>query len=169
MKVAELMTRDVAVCGPNDSMNRAVQLMWERDCGCVPVLDADRRVLGMITDRDVCMASYTRGVPLSASPVAQAMSRRVYACTPNDDVHTALEKMAERQLHRLPVLDDERRLVGLLSLADVLQAVGRSGGGTRKKLQRDVCETLVAVTTPRARRSAEPSAEKPRALAGAAS
>src|SRR5690606_28351921 len=66
MQVRELMTRDVQVCGPRDDLNRAAQIMWDHDCGVVPVVDSERRPIGMVTDRDVCMAAYTQGKPLSA-------------------------------------------------------------------------------------------------------
>ena len=65
LKVKELMTLDVSCCHPGDTLERAAELMWQHDCGCVPVVDEGSHVVGMITDRDVCMAAYTRGVSLS--------------------------------------------------------------------------------------------------------
>ena len=73
MKVEQLMSRDVKTCQATEMLNRAAQLMWENDCGCVPVVDEDGRAVGMITDRDVCMAAYTQGRLLDALPVASAM------------------------------------------------------------------------------------------------
>ena len=64
MKVGDLMTKDVKACSQHDSLNRAAQLMWENDCGSVPVVDSDSKVVGMLTDRDICMAAYTKGIAL---------------------------------------------------------------------------------------------------------
>ena len=74
MKVMDAMTRSVAACNEEDTLNRAAQLMWEGDCGCIPVLDAGGDVRGILTDRDVCMAAYTQGLPLQQIPVRRAMS-----------------------------------------------------------------------------------------------
>jgi CBS domain-containing protein len=63
VKVFELMTRDVKTCGCADMVEHAAHIMWTRDCGCVPVVDGDGHVVGMVTDRDVCMAAYTQGRP----------------------------------------------------------------------------------------------------------
>ena len=117
--VRTLMSRDVRSCKPGDSLNCAAQLMWEGDCGCVPVVDEDARVLGLITDRDICMASYTQGMPLAELPVEGSMSKQVHGCGPDESVGDALALMTEQRLRRLPVQDATGRLVGMLSLADV--------------------------------------------------
>ena len=83
MKVAELMTRSVLAAHPQDSLARAAQMMWDHDCGALPVIDDSGRVLGMITDRDVCMAAYTQGRPLAEIPVeiaGKATDPRSYLC-----------------------------------------------------------------------------------------
>ena len=64
MKVADSMTRDVRACSVHDSLNAAARVMWENDCGCVPIVDSQGRLVGIVTDRDICMATYTQGVPL---------------------------------------------------------------------------------------------------------
>ena len=75
MKVEDLMTRSVGTCRPTDTLSSAAQLMWERDCGCVPVVsdDGSNRVVGMLTDRDICMAAHFRGASPGALPVGQVM------------------------------------------------------------------------------------------------
>src|SRR4051812_38042425 len=75
MRVGELMTRDVATCGPGDSLARAAKIMWDRDCGVVPVLDPKGHVIAMLTDRDICMAAWSKGAPLSDLRVGDAASR----------------------------------------------------------------------------------------------
>ena len=123
LQVKDLMTTAVRSCHPDDTLERAAQLMWEGDVGCVPVLDAEAHVIGMVTDRDVCMAAYTQGTDLASRSVACAMSKQVFSCTPNDSVALAEERMRAVQVRRLPVVEDGR-LVGLLSLNDLAIAAG---------------------------------------------
>ncbi len=118
--VSELMTENVQCVRSNELLNVAAKIMWERDCGIVPVLDqASERVLGVITDRDICMAAWSRDCPPSALLVSSAMSRDLHYCSPADDIHSAEALMRSRQVRRLPVLDSAKRLVGILSLADI--------------------------------------------------
>jgi CBS domain-containing protein len=151
MKVEDLMTRQVHCCRRHDPLGEPARIMWERDCGCVPVLEADGsgRVVGMITDRDVCMAAYTKGRPLDQIGVEEVMSRRVVSCGPRDDVKEAEAAMQRAQVRRLPVVDAEGRLVGLLALADLAGATagerrGRKGAVTQK----EVVATLEAICRP---------------------
>lgn len=167
MRVSELMTRDVLACRPADSMDRAVQIMWERDCGCVPIVDAERNVLGMLTDRDACMAAYTGGGTLRALKVAQAMSNGVACCRADDDVEVALRTMAEKQLHRLPVVEHGQRLVGMLSMADLVQAAKAVDGAKRRKYAEEVLDTLITVTRPRQARASQRPAGREAVAAGA--
>jgi len=94
-------------------------LMWEHDCGCVPVVDSGGHVIGMLTDRDVCMGAYTQGRPLAAIPVITAMSPDVFSCRPEDTVASAERLMWAKQVRRLPVTDDAGRLMGLITLNDI--------------------------------------------------
>lgn len=148
MKVSELMTRDPVLCHPEDTMAGAARLMWEADCGCVPVVD-DGRVVGIITDRDITMAAYTRNRPLEGMPVRQAMATDVRVCHADDDLDVALRTLGEAQLHRLPVVDEHDRPIGLLSLANVLQAVGQGPRAGRGELAGGALATLRDVTRPR--------------------
>ncbi len=83
MNVSDLMTTAVKSCVIGDSLQRAAQLMWENDCGVVPVLDGEGRVVGMITDRDICMAAYTHGQALWQLPVSGAMAKQVHGVMEN--------------------------------------------------------------------------------------
>jgi CBS domain-containing protein len=149
MKVSETMRPDVIGCRPADSLARAAQIMWERDCGCVPVTDGQNRLRGMITDRDVAMAALLCGQTLAAVPVEKVMAQKVQACQATDELEAALQTMAKNELRRLPVVDDQRRLVGLLSLADVVQTVARSDGKARRTFVDGLFDTWVGVTKPR--------------------
>jgi CBS domain-containing protein len=148
-RVEQLMSRIVATCRPEDTLNRAAQIMWERDCGVVPVTvlaDGGECVVGMITDRDVCMAAYTQGLPLADLPVATAMSRSVRTCAPTDRIDGALRLMAAEQLHRLPVVDEAGHLVGLLSFADVAREEARCH---KVVAPEDLAKTAEAIARPR--------------------
>jgi CBS-domain-containing membrane protein len=125
--------------------------MWNHDCGCLPVVDEQRRVIGMITDRDVCMAALTQGRRLDEMLVSSAMSWRVVACSPSDSIVSAEERMRMNQVRRLPVVDEGGRLLGVLSLADVAREATREMLLDSKDVVGDhVAATLAAVS--RARR-----------------
>jgi CBS domain-containing protein len=143
MKVGELMTRDVRTCLAEDNLNRAAQLMWEGDCGIIPVLGADGGLVGVITDRDICMAAYTKGRPLASLRVQDAMAREVSFCSPDSTLETAMSLMREMRIHRLPVVDAQGQLAGILSLNDLaLEARKEAKGGGRQIKSVDVAETL---------------------------
>jgi len=87
MKVRDLMAYEVAACRPTDSLNIAAHLMWEYDCGCVPVVDRENVVVGIVTDRDICMGAYTQGRSLHVISVQEVMGRPVISCEPDDDTY----------------------------------------------------------------------------------
>ena len=149
MNVKDVMTKDVKSCSVNDSLNVAAQIMWDGDCGCVPVLDDKQEVVGMITDRDICMAAYTQNQPLTAIPVAAAMSREVYGCGPEDTIDSAEQTMRARQVRRLPVLGFERQLLGILSLNDLARAISVGKPHAPGLSAAAVEATLAAVCRPR--------------------
>ena len=145
MNVSSLVRKTITTCTSHDTLERAAQLMWERDIGCLPVIDDQGHVVGMVTDRDVCMAAYTQGTPLRAIPVATAMSRRVFSCTEHDDLKTVERVMSQHQIRRMPVIDSQGHPVGILSLNDIVRAA--SAG---KLPPAEVTSTLAAVSAPRA-------------------
>jgi CBS domain-containing protein len=150
MRIAELMTRDPDVCLPEDSLNRAAQILWERDCGCVPVVDAERRVVGMLTDRDICMAAYTQGKHLEEIGVGSVMSQGVVTCNVHDTPARVQVLMQNHRLRRLPVLDNGRRLIGIVSLADLARCmrIEQTFGGDGMSWT-FLGRTLAAVSEPR--------------------
>jgi CBS domain-containing protein len=153
MKVEQVMTRDVSTCGPEDHLDIAARIMWERDCGCVPVVepeDGGARVVGMLTDRDVCMAAYTQGRPLAEITVRSAMGTNVHACRVADSINTAVKSLEQNQIHRLPVLDNKEHLIGMLSLADIAWEARIQQAQSRKEVtDAQVAEALEAITQPR--------------------
>lgn len=146
MEVEKLMTRGVRTCGPNDTMNRAAQIMWENDCGVVPVVDGEGKVVSMITDRDICMAAYLQGKALAEMPVSLAASRRLVCVREHDAVEVAEALMQEHQIRRVPVVDAQDRLVGVLSMGDLARSFQVTDGGS--VTHREVAKTLAAVCQP---------------------
>jgi CBS domain-containing protein len=118
--VRTLMTPHVRSCRPDDSLVHAAQWMWETDCGAVPVVTGGA-VVGVITDRDICMASYTQGKKIEEIRVDSAMSKVVFSCAPDESIGAALATMGAKRVRRLPVIDETGKLLGILSLADVIR------------------------------------------------
>jgi CBS domain-containing protein len=150
MKIEEVMTRNVLTLDPGATLADAARLMWERDCGFLPVVEPQSQaLLGVVTDRDACMAAYTQGATLCCLPVAQAMAKKVMTCKPDDDLARAHELCRRHQLHRLPVTDAQGRLVGIVSVNDLARAATRLRGNGRQQMCADVGETIAAVGRPR--------------------
>lgn len=147
MKIQDIMSTPVLTCRPTDSLRDAAQLMWEHDCGALPVTDGDGAIVGMVTDRDICMGAYLKGAPLGAIPVSDVMARQVHACRPSDTVDKAERLMSANQVRRLPVVDGGRRLVGFLSMNDVVRQVASRHVASSV---RAATETLAAISQPRA-------------------
>jgi CBS domain-containing protein len=131
MRAHDLMTTRVQTVRPDETLERAAQLMWEHDCGSLPVVNRDGHVVAMLTDRDICMCAYTKGVRLSEIQVATAMSHRIYRVRPEDSVEEIERLMWATQIRRVPVTDERGMLLGILSLNDIARHVRElSGGGT---------------------------------------
>jgi CBS domain-containing protein len=150
MKVERLMTKDVRSCTLEQSLNDVVYVMWELDCGCVPITSEDGcgRVVGMLTDRDACMAAYFNGTDLKQLQARDAMSPDLHACKPSDTIAEAEQLMRTAQVRRLPVVDDAGQLLGLISLADISRAAARIAKSKSRKKQiteAEIGETLAAI------------------------
>jgi CBS domain-containing protein len=127
MKVKDVMTTDVAACRPESNLAEAGALMFHRDCGCLPVVDADGHVVGILTDRDIAIAAANKERPANRINVREAATETVFSCGAEDEIAKALGTMQTRRVRRLPVIDDSGHLKGLLSLDDVVQKVGTAG------------------------------------------
>ena len=159
MNVQDVMTRSVCSCTICDSLSANARILWDNDCGCVPVTDETGRVVGMLTDRDICMAAYTQGRCLDDLRVDSAMSRELHAVAADDTLSFVQRKMQEQQLRRLPVVDADFRLVGLLALHDLAcEAVRDPRRGRDGVSLEAVGQTLAAVSRPRKARPEPPPA-----------
>jgi CBS domain-containing protein len=119
MNVSSLMQRDVATVRAGDSLAHAATLLRDRDCGSVVVVDEQRHPVAVLTDRDVCLTALRLGRPLAGVRVETAMSKRLFTCHTEDTVAEAECAMALHQVRRLPVVDAQGKLVGLLALDDI--------------------------------------------------
>jgi CBS domain-containing protein len=125
--------------------------MWDHDCGCLPVAGGDgiTRVVGVITDRDICMCALFKNKPLQELRVSDAMAKQVQTCSPNDSLADAEKTMREARIRRLPVIGDEGALVGMISLADLAQEAARERAATSQEItETEVGDTLAAICEP---------------------
>lgn len=132
MRVLEIMMGTPYFCHPESNLGEAAELMWKGNCGFLPVVGSEGNVVGVVTDRDICIALGTRGRPPGEVVVADVMLKKVYSCAPEDDVRVALGTMRDGRVRRLPVVAKEGRLVGVISVDDVLlraetASVGKAG------------------------------------------
>jgi CBS domain-containing protein len=150
MRISRIMRNDVEICAPEDNLAAVASRMWDCDIGCLPVVDGEGHVVGVVTDRDVCMAALTRGQALHEIPVSVAMSKDVLSCTPDTTLIEAEEVMRSGQVRRLPVIDSEACLVGIVSLNDFARLAEQEIGWTNRELgAQEVTATLAAVSAPR--------------------
>ncbi|MBW3616270.1 MAG: CBS domain-containing protein [Proteobacteria bacterium] len=119
MKIADVMSRDVQIANPNDSIQSVAQKMAELDVGALPVCDG-RRIQGMVTDRDIAVRGVAQGLENSA-PISRIMTGNLEYVLASDDLNQAADKMADHQIRRLPVVDENKDLVGIISLGDLAQ------------------------------------------------
>lgn len=146
MKVRDLMHRQPRVTSPGSSLAAAGKIMAEVDCGCLPVVGDEDRVVGVITDRDISLALTRLDRRASEIQVRQVMSGEVFTCGPDDDVREAMGVMRKRRVRRLVVVDDSRNLAGILSLDDiVLEARAIETQGFTGPFYSDVVMTLRAI------------------------
>jgi CBS domain-containing protein len=140
MKVKDVMTREVLTCTPETTLAEAAQLMWDGDCGILPVVE-NGKLVGVVTDRDMYVALATRNVPAARLKVGAVATKTPFTCTPEDDIQTALATMRQARVRRLPVVGFGNTVAGMLSMNDIVLAAG-----TGKDVKADdVLTTLQAI------------------------
>jgi CBS domain-containing protein len=162
MRVDERMTKNVKCCSAGDSLAEAARLLWEHDCGCAPVVDGNGRLQGILTDRDICMAAYTTGRGLHELHVADIMARNIATARPQESLQQAEMIMRARGVRRLPVVNEQHRVVGMLSCNDLCRWV--DDGGSNGSQHHDAVHlvgTLATVGRPRAAAKADTDAQGP--------
>lgn len=142
--VRDVMSSPVHACQPGTDLAAVAQIMWNRDCGSVPVVDAGR-VVGIVTDRDICIATATRRLLPDQIAAREVMTAAPLTCLAGDRLEDALATMSRAQVHRLPVIDAQGRLVGLLSVNDVVR-VAAAGRGPDAET---ILQAVAAIGEPR--------------------
>ena len=139
--VEDIMTRTPWCCAPETNLATVAELMWVHDCGALPIV-ACGRVLGMITDRDVAIALGTRNVPAQEVTAVEVATAPVVYCRAADDIHAALHLMGEAKVRRLPVIDDQDELVGMIGVNDLILAARPLDGRTAELDDEQVIEVM---------------------------
>ena len=124
-KARDVMTKDLVYASPQDTVSHVAQLMKREDIGPVLIVDNEesKRLVGIVTDRDLALKVVAEGRDPQTTTVEEVMSRKLITCRPDDDIENAMKAMAQYQLRRIPVVDDDNRLVGIISQADVATRV----------------------------------------------
>jgi CBS domain-containing protein len=150
MRVQDVMTSPAFSCTPETTLVQAAQTMWDHDCGGLPALDSQGKPAGMITDRDICMGLARKNRFPGDVRVREVMSAHPFVCKAGDEIEAALVTMATRQVRRLPVVDSEGRLVGIVSVNDVAAwaAEGHEKARGADDIHRMVVEALLAIREP---------------------
>ena len=150
MLVKDVMTRNVTSCRTESNLAELAEVMWNQRCGVLPILDDSGRVMGIITDRDICIALGTRNIRASEVLARDVSPPGYIGCTPDTDVRDALRTMAAEEISRLPVIDEAGQLVGILSIDDI---IFRAGGGLSGLGDREIIDTLRAMAEERIHQS----------------
>lgn len=155
MKVQDVMTYDVQTCRPETNLAEAAMQMWRGDFGALPVVTTAGKVVGMITDRDICIAAATKHREPEHIRVKEVISGKVYDCSPDTDIREALKIMQQKQVRRLPIIEAyDGKLAGILSMNDV--ALKARAERTAELSAEDVENTLRAICTHRPVAPAKP-------------
>jgi CBS domain-containing protein len=144
MKVKDVMKTDVEFCSAEDNLMKTAEIMRRRDCGVVPIVDEQRRVVGMLTDRDICLTVAARNRKASDVICKELIDGEMIVCAADDKLEDALRKMRKHRTERLAALGAGGEFVGILLLVNVLTAVRRD-----KKLKKKVYATLEKIFKPR--------------------
>jgi CBS domain-containing protein len=128
-KCDEVMTKNPVCCLPDDVAAKAAQLMKRENVGAIPVIESEqsKKLVGIVTDRDLALKIVADGLDAKSTKVEAVMTRKVVTCRASDDLQKALDAMAEHQLRRIPVVDPDNKLVGIIAQADVATRVDQPG------------------------------------------
>jgi CBS domain-containing protein len=143
------MVRTAAYCRASSNLGEAVEILWNRNCGFLPVVDEQEKVVGVVTDRDISIALGTRNRLAGEIAVHEVLSPQLFYCKQEDDIHDALQIMAEKKIRRLPVVNHEGKLEGILTMDDiVLHAENKKPGKFPELSSDDVLNTLKGLYWP---------------------
>lgn len=145
MQVQDVMSAPAVCCSIDATLDVAARLMWEADCGSIPVVDRDGRLAGIVTDRDICMACYTQAKPPSQIGVVSIMAGDVVSCRPQDTLDNLERVLGKHQVRRAPVVDDTGRPLGMVSVNNLARHAAAAGNG----MDHALVATIAAICEPR--------------------
>lgn len=148
MKVKECMSNDVCCVKPETKIYEIAKLMSENHIGCIPICDENNSICGIVTDRDILLRCVACNKDANRTPVSDIMTCNVCTCKENDEITNAESKMGENQIRRLPVCDDNNKVVGILTLGNLVQNDGDIG-------KQQVCTTLENICNSQENKNAE--------------
>ncbi len=121
MKIETIMTKEPTCCSPSDTVQHVAQMMRQRDVGAIPVVSdmVSKRLVGIITDRDLCISAMAEGKDPRSTPVADYFTKQVITCAPDDALETCEQKMKQHRIRRIPVVDKQNCCVGIVVQADI--------------------------------------------------
>lgn len=120
MKVRDIMKQPAISCDADTNVGSAVQLMWEHNCGLLPVVGADQKLIGVVTDRDICIAMGTRNRLPGDLTIGEIATKEVFTCEPDEEIQEALDTIASNHVRRLPVVNRQGVVQGILSMDDIV-------------------------------------------------
>lgn len=138
LRAHEMMTRNVITVHRGDSVSLAARLMAECNCGVLPVVDGQDRMIGMITDRDIVVRAVARDRDPRRARVDECMTDETFACHANDSIEECMRQMSRHQVRRMPVVDDRDRIIGIISQGDLARHAGESSGRGERRAVADV-------------------------------
>lgn len=150
MHIKQIMTGKVATCRPESDLASVAKLMWDNDCGFVPIIDTAGTVLGVLTDRDICIAAATRRLLPEQIKAIDAMTRAVQTCLADDSIEAVLATMKQFRVRRLPVVGADGTLKGVVSMNDIVMAADKRQGPDA----RAIVSTLAGICAHRPPRTA---------------
>jgi CBS domain-containing protein len=126
-KCNEVMTKNPVCCQPDDRVVKVAQLMQRENIGSIPVIENEQtqKLVGIVTDRDLALKIVAKGQDAKSTKVEAVMTRQVVTCRAGDDLQKALDAMAEHQLRRIPIVDNDNKIVGIIAQADVATRVNQ--------------------------------------------
>lgn len=121
MNVSDIMSKDVGACSADSDLESVAKIMWDKNCGSIPVLDVSNKLVGIITDRDIamgCALNHKAEWELKTNDILN--NRTLFTCRSDEDIKSALQRMSDHHIRRLPVVDGNGQLMGILSIDDII-------------------------------------------------
>ena len=140
MKVKDCMCNDVCSVKPNTNLSQVAKLMGEKHVGCIPVCDENNSICGIVTDRDILLRAVACDKDIKNCPISEIMTTNVCACKEDDEVSDAQCKMSKNHIRRLPVCDNNNKIIGILTLGDLAQNTDEIGKEEVSQTVEKICD-----------------------------